>query len=247
MPPKAKRAKKSNKRQPEYEFDDSNDAYDEIVLIPDAYDSGSSDDFDSETETYENEPQSFFRETYKRYTDNQIKLEKNHTYQWVNGETTSTGNLENLLLLTDTNKKKINESSPVELFENFFCDEIKNYIIEATSENGLDLSLQDFNTFVGIIILTAINKRKSQRDHWSTDPYLRNNVIACAMSRTEFEKIKSKLKYSKSKDTDHNDKGWRVRAILEMFRRNIQRYGYFETAISGDEMMAKSYARTGLK
>lgn len=107
--------------------------------------------------------------------------------------------------------------------------------------------MQDFNTFLGIVILTAINSRKSQRDYWSTDPFLHCEVIKSAMSRDDFERIKSKLKFSKSKDKDDNDRGWRIRAILEMFRKNIQSYGYFQTAISVDETMVKSYARTSMK
>ncbi|XP_043481636.1 piggyBac transposable element-derived protein 3-like [Leptopilina heterotoma] len=67
------------------------------------------------------------------------------------------------------------------------------------------------------------------------------------MSRYDFERIKAKLKFSKSKDKDDNDKGWRIRAILEIFRTNIQSYGYFQTALSVDETMVKSYARTSLK
>ena len=66
------------------------------------------------------------------------------------------------------------------------------------------------------------------------------------MSRTNFEKIKSHLKCSKSGDNDPNDKAWRVRVLLNKFREKIQSFGYFGTALSIDEMMAKSYARTSL-
>ena len=47
---------------------------------------------------------------------------------------------------------------------------MKEYIIEACKENEFDLQLDDLSTFIGIIILSSINKRKSQRDFWSTDP-----------------------------------------------------------------------------
>jgi len=63
---------------------------------------------------------------------------------------------------------------------------MKNYIIAATKENGYELSLSDLNTFIGIIIFSSFNKRKSQCDYWSTDPYLSSEIISSAMSRDKF-------------------------------------------------------------
>ena len=56
-------------------------------------------------------------------------------------------------------KKNIRDSEPVELFETFFCIEMKQYIIDACKENGFDLQLQDLNTFLGIIIVTFFTER----------------------------------------------------------------------------------------
>ena len=61
------------------------------------------------------------------------------------------------------------------------------------------------NTFQGIIIVTSFNKRKSQRDYWSTGPFISCDVISSAMSRKTFEEIRSRLKYSKAGDHDAND------------------------------------------
>jgi len=72
-------------------------------------------------------------------------------------------------------------------------------------------------------------------------------MVSSAMSRDKFEEIKSKLKYSKTKDQDANDKGWRVRALLKLFQSNILKFCIWKTALSIDEMMAKSYARIPLK
>ena len=53
--------------------------------------------------------------------------------------------------------------------------------------------------------------------------------------------------YSKAGDHDANDNAWRVRALLKLFQRNILKFGVWRIALSIDEMMAKSYARTSLK
>lgn len=128
---------------------------------------------------------------------------------------------------------------------------MKNYVVEATKENGYTLNLDDLNTYLGILILSSFNKRKSQKDFWSLDPLLCCDIVRSAMSRDTFLEIKSKIKYSKTSDEKKDDKAWRVRILLCLetcqFRKNIQKFGFFESALSVDEMMAKSYARTSLK
>ena len=124
---------------------------------------------------------------------------------------------------------------------------MKQYIIDASKENNYDLKLQDLDTFIGIVIFSSFNKRKSQRDYWSSDPFLSSEIVSSAMTRDKFEEIKSKIKYSKAKDKDPNDRGWRVRSMLKLFQNNLLKFGIWKTSISIDEMMAKSYARTVLK
>ncbi|XP_033221082.1 piggyBac transposable element-derived protein 3-like [Belonocnema kinseyi] len=67
------------------------------------------------------------------------------------------------------------------------------------------------------------------------------------MSRNQFELIRLKIKYSNNTANNPNVKGWRVRAVLNLFQTNILQYGHFQTALSIDEMMVKSYAKTSLK
>lgn len=235
---------------PDYEVEDetftSDD--DETFMIPNAENSGSSDsDNDSDSYCDEKLPKTTYKRASKNYQEDQGKLEKDHTFEWVTGERMYPDIIEDKILLPKSTKDKIRKSEPVELFETFFPIEMKEYIIGACKENGFDLSLLDLNTFIGIVITSSFNKRKSQRDYWSTDPFLSCEVISSAMSRIKFELIKSKLKFSKAKDKDANDKGWRVRALLKLFQKNILKFGFWRSALSVDEMMAKSYARTCLK
>ena len=117
-------------------------------------------------------------------------------YEWVSGEKMYDSNLQNELLLSNAEKGQIRGFSPVELFELFFSDDMKNYITEATNDTGYNLSKIGLETFLGVIILSSFNKRKSQRDDWSSDPLLSYNILQQAMSRTNFEEIKSHLKCS---------------------------------------------------
>ncbi|XP_051169421.1 piggyBac transposable element-derived protein 3-like [Leptopilina boulardi] len=127
--------------------------------------------------------------------------------------------------------------------------DLKKYIVESTNANGLDLSLGEFEVFLGIIIFSTFNQRQSQKDYWSLDPFLRAEPVAAAMSRNRFEAIKSKIKFHKPKESDNQnfDKVWRVRPILNIFRKNIMKFGFYSTALSIDEMMVKYFGRCKLK
>jgi len=53
------------------------------------------------------------------------------------------------------------------------------------------------------------------------------------------------LKCSKQSDKNQDDPVWRIRAVLEIFRKNIKTFQFFETAV--DEMMVKFYGRLMIK
>ena len=241
-----KRKRRSVPTQVRYEVDTSKNYFDEIITLPNPDDSGS-DNSGSDVEWDEEVPEITYKLACKTYTEDQAKLEGNYDFCWADDEKKNPDVIEDHILLKKSAKKNILDSETVELFETFFSIEIKQYIIDACRENDFDLQLQDLNTFLGIIIVTSFNKRKSQRDYWSTDPFISCDVISSAMSRNTFEEIKSRLKYSKAADHDVNDNAWRVRALLKLFQRYILKFGVWRTALSIDEMMAKSYARTSLK
>ena len=184
-----------------YEVDTSKNYFDEIITLPDLNDSGS-DNSGTDAEWDEEVPEITYKLACKTYTEDQAELEGNDDFCWADGEKRYPDVIEDNILLKESAKKNIRGSKPVELFKTWFSIEIKQYIIDACKENNFDLPLQDLNTFLGIIIVTSFNKRKSQRDYWSTDPFISCDVISSAMSRKTFEEIKSRLKYSKAGDHD---------------------------------------------
>lgn len=192
-------------------------------------------------------PKTSYEKTLEQYTDDQKKLEPNHTYEWVDGEKRIDEIPTDEFLLPESTKKQIRNASFTEVFEYFFSTELKNYIIESTNLNGYELTMDDLNAFVGIIIISILNSRKSQKDYWSSDPLLACPPVTAAMSRNKFYQIKSKIKLSKPTDESPTDRIWRVRGPYEIFRKNIKRFGYFSTALSVDETMIKYYGRTILK
>ena len=241
-----KRKRRSVPTQLRYEVDKSKNDFDEIIMLPNPNDSGS-DNSGSDAEWDEEVPEITHKLACKTYTEDQAKLEGNHDFCWADGEKRYLDVIEGNILLKESAKKNIRDSAPVELFDTFFSIEIKQYIIDTCKENDFDLQLQDLNTFLGTILIPSFNKRKSQRDYWSTDPFISCDVISSAISRKTFEEIKSRLKYSKAVDYDVNDNAWRVRELLKLYQRNILKFDVWRIALSIDGMMAKMYARTSLK
>ena len=227
----------------------SDDEVDENIFLPDPDNSGDEDDSgDSESEFLDDiSPEKTYSQASKNYRENQSKLEEKYVFEWVEGEKCYPCNVENTCRMSDNVKQKHKKMSNVELFKTFFSDDMNNYIIEATKLNGYDITMVDLNTFIGILIASAFNPRKSYKHYWSTDPCLSFEPIKKAMPRNKFQKIKSKIKYSKPEDKDLNDRAWRVRKLINLFRKNIQQFGYFQAAMAVDEMMAKFFGRTILK
>ena len=79
--------------------------------------------------------------------------------------------------------------------------------------NGYNLTEDKLDIFIGILVLTTFNQRKTQKDYWSTDPRLACPAVS-TMSRATFIEIKSTLKMNKSEDKNDNDKAWKVRKVL---------------------------------
>ena len=164
MPPKRKRY--SSRSHEHYEFDDSNNNYNEFIDIPNPDDSGESDGGSDDEDLDENSDQDTdiedvlaehsYKKISKTYTDNQKKLENEHLYEWVSGEKKYDSNLQNEFLLGNAEKAKIRGPSPVELLELFLPDDMKNYIIEATNDNAYNLTKIGLKTFLGVIILSSI-------------------------------------------------------------------------------------------
>lgn len=243
----AKRLRSSHRQ--DVEIEEREDGYLDAIIVPQNDGSGISDS-DSEFEDLQisdNEISNInYRQISSNYQEDQSKLEPNHTYVWKSGEKKYENYPEDENLLSENTKKFIRESSYVQLFELFFSTDLKKYIIESTRINGYDLTSNDLDIFVGIIIVSIFNQRKSQKDYWSERPLLACSTVAKAMSRNKFLEIKSKLKFSKPEDQNHDDRAWRVRSIFEIFKRNILQFEFFSIALSIDEMMVKFHGKTVL-
>ena len=123
----------------DFENDETLDEYDnvnfDIAFIPDENndDLVDSSDNDSDCTNAENTKEGYYEFFYRKYDESQKLLESNHTYKWVNGDYQYDRmyNKEKIFL-TEECKLTVRNSSFVDLFELFFSDNLKEYIISAT-------------------------------------------------------------------------------------------------------------------
>lgn len=109
---------------------------DEYIFIP-GEDSGESDNDGSndEDELDENvnnlsvpSPCVSYSKVFDEYDNTQKKLEKDHEYVWKKGEKVYNHSLKNEIYFSETDKKTILSSSPVEIFEFFFSLELNTIL-----------------------------------------------------------------------------------------------------------------------
>lgn len=160
------RSMRSRKRlimEYECEIDEFEDE-DNMVILPNPEDSGDSDT-DDETQIGNSshdsddldghEVQSIsYRKVFENYSQTQRLLEPDHAYEWKEGEKLCVGNINDELLLSNNVKSQIRNSSLTELFELFFSKNLKKYVVGAPCERGFDLSMNDFEVFIGILLLS---------------------------------------------------------------------------------------------
>lgn len=183
----------------------------------------------------------------ENYNSAQRLLEENHTYKWIEGEAEHQTDIETKIFLSDDQKSSVNSMSKTDLFELFFSNELKDVIITASKENDINLTFSKLENFIGILLVSIINTRKDTKDYWSKNNLLSCKMVMDCMSRNDFLNIKRRLKYSRNEEKNITDKIWRVRAMVDIFRKNLQQFGFFSSNMSIDESMIKFFGRSSMK
>ena len=156
---------------------------------------------------------------YEKYNETQKLLYQKHPYEWIDGEAKYDSSPAELIFLTKDQKEKRKNMSYVEIFELFFSNELKDYIIDCTKENDYELSRDQFNGFTGILVTSNFNPRKSKRHYWSKNDLLHQDRVALVMSRNTFLSIKKNIKFYKNCEKNESDKIWKEKTCVILLRK----------------------------
>lgn len=102
-------------------------------------------------------PSGSYEHVRSSYTSTQKLLEHNHIYDWQNDAHNDISTDDDTCCSNHTPILSLRHKNALELFELFFSSSIKNYIIEATSENNFELNENDLEKFIVILVITIFN------------------------------------------------------------------------------------------
>ena len=161
----------------------------------------------------------------------------------------------------------LKEPTPIAIFRNFFTKEILNLIIDQTNIYGnekkqsstqrkiskwKDVSREEIESFLGLVMLMGINDLPNIKLYWSKDMVFHNAFISSIMSRDRFLEIFYNLHLAnnslqpKQESKDYS-KIYKVKNFIEILRRNFQKNYNFGRYGTIDESMIKFKGRSSIK
>lgn len=147
--------------------------------------------------------------------------------------------------------------SEIQIFEHFISDDFLNAILTETiryannvkNNMEFDVSITELKVLIGFLIFSGYHSLPSERDYWSEDEDLMVPLVRKAMSRNRYQEIKSMLHFANNAEAnDHKeDRGYKVRILIDKLNANFQKWGVFDQHLSIDEMMVRYYGHHSLK
>ena len=149
-------------------------------------------------------------------------------------------------------KETLEEKYPVQLFEEMFSESMYEHIITetlryatATKNDPLfSMTIGELKTFIGVLLLSGYHQLPSERQYWSTEDDLGVESVRRAMSRNRFLKIKAYLHFSAA---HQNDRGFKIRPLMDMRNDSFRKFGVFREELSVDEMLVRYFGHHPLK
>ena len=107
-------------------------------------------------------------------------------------------------------------------------------------------SVHELLQFIGILLLSGYNHRPTERAYWSVDEDLRCPLVADAMSRNRFQKLKSVIHFADN-DNLTEQRMAKVSPLYEMLNKKLQQFGILHDHLSIDESMVPYYGHHSCK
>ena len=111
----------------------------------------------------------------------------------------------------------------------------------------INISAQEIETFLTVIILTGYNSRPRQRLYWSKDDDVTCLVVWQSMARKRFEDRKRYLRLVDNNHLQIGEKLAKIRPLQEKVNRSLQQFGVFSKYLSINEQMVSYFGRHSSK
>lgn len=177
-----------------------------------------------------------------------IQKEKLH-HQWTKG---MFENVKTNFMTPDYSK--FVDFSPVQMFELFWSNDIFEYLLNESAKYALFKNNQDpkftideLKCAMGIFILSGYNQKPGKRFYWDSQSDMGNPLVINSMRRNRFFEIMKYLHCADNNKPDHNDKGWKIRPLMDKLKQAFLKHFVPEQDINYDESMVKYYGRHSCK
>jgi hypothetical protein len=145
--------------------------------------------------------------------------------------------------------------SPYELWKEIFDGKIMRLILKETrryasrdkGDFAFTISETDVENFLGILLLSGYHTVPSERDYWANDPDLHVPIVAAAMSRDHYLKIKQYLHLANNQKLEQGNKVAKVSRLYALLNESLVQVGIFHTNLSVDESMVPYFGHHSSK
>ena len=189
------------------------------------------------------------KKTKVSQTERVVWRKKNPTYNIENATNGAEHKREEM-------KEKLRGKSNVELFEQFFTEELLEMIATQSklyaSQNNVHeyiITPDCLRVFLGILLFTGYHRLPSERQYWSCDEDLDTPIIRNAMPINRYIEIKRYLHFVDNEKASQNkdDKAFKLRPIYDYLNEKFKSFGIFSRELSIDEQIVRYYGKNGLK
>lgn len=170
-------------------------------------------------------------------------------HEWIQG---SFQNVETNFPKSDFSK--YGTLSPVQLFELFFTNDLFDFLLlestkYASFKNNPDpkITIQELRCAIAILILSGYNEKPGKRYYWDSQPDMGNPLVINSMRRNRFFEILKNLHCADNTQPDPEDKGWKIRPLMDKLKATFLEHFVPEQDISYDESMVKYYGKHSCK
>ena len=151
--------------------------------------------------------------------------------------------------------------SPIDFFKLYFTVDLVTQLVKFTNdfaklegpkrpsvyENWVDLSVEEFYVFLGLLMYMAIVRVPSVDRYWNTKSLYHGLWARQFMTIKRFSQIMSFLKTSNPATEDNSDKLCKVKFLYQYIHRKCQKLYQPKRDVSIDERMVKNKGRYGFR
>ena len=145
---------------------------------------------------------------------------------------------------------KLVDKSEVELFGQFFYDEVMNYIIgqsnlyaQQNNRHDFHMELYQLQRFLGFLLFTGYHKLPRENMYWENAEDCSTTIVSSAMSRQTYRDIKRNLHLCDNTALNEADKLFKIRRYTDLLNSKYAQFGVFAHNLSIDEQMVPYFGR----